>query len=449
MTNRPHNPTETLRCRMDEAVPSDFLCGKTIEAALSGGLDSVVLLHLLVGMRTRQKFELKAVHVHHGLSPDADEWADFCTAYCSRLGIPLRIVRVTVDAAGLGIEAAARAARYRAFSDGLCDIVALAHHHDDQIETFMLSALRGGGLRGMAAMPEWRPLNAKTKIWRPLLTSSREELTQYAAAHGLHYVDDASNRDNSLLRNWLRNEMLPQFQVRVPEFKHQITANIAALQDDLSLLDEITEEDTALVCADGWFDVAVWRGLSDTRRRRVLRRFVQEHGLGVPTRSSIGDFAQTLLAFQTASAEWTLPKGKIHVYRNRLFVVRNDGEKFPWLCEGGLKGRLKTVLNDNGFTLAQRKKGLGEEALNAEATVRPVRSGDMIRLHGGSKKVRKLLQEKGVPPFMREIWPVVADASGNCIAVINICSASNYEEADGMQINFFASDGPFMELNRK
>ncbi|WP_373740408.1 tRNA lysidine(34) synthetase TilS [Neisseria sp.] len=447
--NRPHDPTEILHRRMAEAVPSDFLSGKAVEAALSGGLDSVVLLHLLAEARNRQEFELKAVHVHHGLSPDADDWADFCTAYCTMLGVPLRIVRVKVDAAGLGIEAAARAVRYRAFSDGLCDIVALAHHHDDQIETFMLSALRGGGLRGMAAMPELRPLNEKTKIWRPLLSSRREELAQYAAVHGLDYVDDASNLDNNLLRNWLRNDILPQFQVRVPEFKHQITANIAALQDDLSLLDEITEEDIALVCANGWFDVDVWRGLSDARRRRVLHRFVQEHGLGVPTRAGIGDFAQTLLAFQTASAEWTLPKGKIHVYRNRLFAVRNDGKNFPWLREGGLKGRLKNVLNDNGFVLAQRNKGLGEEALNAEATVRPMRSGDIIRLQGGSKKVRKLLQEKGVPPFMRTFWPVVADVSDNCIAVVNICVSSDYEEADGMQINFFASDGPFVELNRK
>ena len=153
---------DLLECLFMNETPS--LSGKDIEVGLSGGLDSVVLLHMLSCLRQQHGFSLRAVHVHHGLSPNADDWAEFCLDYCNRLSIPIRIAHVRVKKGNSGIEAAARAERYRVFSDGLSDILALAHHQDDQVETFMLAVARGGGLRSLAAMPQQRDLNTETKI---------------------------------------------------------------------------------------------------------------------------------------------------------------------------------------------------------------------------------------------------------------------------------------------
>ena len=212
-----------------------------VEVGLSGGLDSVVLLHLLHRTREFHHFDLRAVHVHHGLSTNADSWAKFCQDYCRGLNVTLRVCRVNVEKQGKGLEAAARAARYQAFSDGLKKIIVLAHHRNDQIETFMLSAVRGGGLRGMAAMPVWRDLNEEIQIWRPLLAFSRQELAEYAQQWGLSFVEDESNEDSGYLRNWMRNQALPKWQQRIPNFEQQICTNVRLLQEDLQLLDELIE----------------------------------------------------------------------------------------------------------------------------------------------------------------------------------------------------------------
>lgn len=132
--------------RSFQAAFPDLPSHTVFEVGLSGGLDSVVLLHLLHRMREFRHFDLRAVHVHHGLSANADNWAKFCQDYCWGLNVALRVYRVNVEKQGKGLEAAARAARYQAFSDGLKKIIVLAHHRNDQIETFMLSAVRGGGI---------------------------------------------------------------------------------------------------------------------------------------------------------------------------------------------------------------------------------------------------------------------------------------------------------------
>ena len=150
--------------------------GCMVRVGLSGGLDSVVLLHMLACLREEIGLDVHALHVHHGLSRNADEWLLFCTRLCQEWNVPFRSVKVEVKKDGLGIEAAARKARYQAFSDDPSGIIALAHHQDDQIETFMLAAVRGGGIKALAAMPQWRKLDEGTQIWRPLLTFSRKEL---------------------------------------------------------------------------------------------------------------------------------------------------------------------------------------------------------------------------------------------------------------------------------
>src|ERR1044071_566037 len=169
---------------------------KRIAVGLSGGVDSVVLLHQL-----RERGPVSAIHVHHGLSPNADAWADFCRRLCKRWGIPLLVHRVRVRKAGKGLEAAAREARYDVFRKVPFPVVALAHNLDDQAETVLMNLLRGTGVRGASGMAERSRLGAKT-LWRPLLATSRSEIEFWARAKKLSWIEDESNSNEALTRNF-------------------------------------------------------------------------------------------------------------------------------------------------------------------------------------------------------------------------------------------------------
>ena len=369
---------------------------------MSGGLDSVVLLHLLHRTREFHHFDLRAVHVHHGLSTNADSWAKFCQDYCRGLNVTLRVCRVNVEKQGKGLEAAARAARYQAFSDGLKKIIVLAHHRNDQIETFMLSAVRGGGLRGMAAMPVWRDLNEEIQIWRPLLAFSRQELAEYAQQWELSFVEDESNEDSGYLRNWMRNQALPQWQQRIPNFERQICANVRLLQEDLQLLDELIESEY----------------------------FLRKQTESLPSYHSIADFAQVL---ETADqAQLNLPDGKLVVYRDKLFVCQeSEFQKLPWCNGREVRGRLKDILLENGFVLLPFKGGLSEEELEKQAVLRNVAKGDVIQSGQREKSVEKLLQECHIVPFIRKYWPIILSMGNKCLAVINLRVGSDVQIGEG------------------
>lgn len=400
------------------------------EVGLSGGLDSVVLLHLLHRMREFRYFDLRAVHVHHGLSTNADSWAKFCQDYCQRLNVALRVCRVNVENQGKGLEAAARAARYRAFSDGLKKIIVLAHHRNDQIETFMLSAVRGGGLRGMAAMPVWRELNEEIQIWRPLLAFSRQKLAEYAQQWGLSFVEDESNEDSGYLRNWMRNQALPQWQQRIPNFERQICANVRLLQEDLQLLDELIESEYHRISQNGIFSIILWRQCTPLLRRRLLWYFLRKQTESLPSYHSIADFARVL---ETADqAQLNLPDGELVAYRDKLFVCQESKfQKLPWCNGSEVRGRLKDILLENGFVLLPFKGGLSEEELEKPAVLRNMVKGDVIQLGQREKSVEKLLQECHIVPLVRKYWPIILSMGNKCLAVVNLRVRSDVQIGEG------------------
>ncbi|WP_165088650.1 tRNA lysidine(34) synthetase TilS [Neisseria yangbaofengii] len=401
----------------------------SIEIGLSGGLDSVVLLHLLARFREQKNFKLNAVHIHHGLSPLADEWVDFCRTLCAQSNVDLRVAKVAIKGKGKGIEAAARAERYRVFSDGLCDILALAHHQNDQIETFMLGVARGGGMRSLAAMPKWRDLNQSIKIWRPLLDIPRAALENYALEHHLAYVSDESNQDTGYLRNWIRHEALPQWQRQVSNIHRQILSNVRSMQDDLALLDEVTQDDYRRILSDGLFQVKQWRSLSELRRRRVLHHFFQVHQIRLPSHKTLSDMVRVLL--EAESAQWQFDDKIIDFYRDILYVRAIHTENYPWLRHEGIQGRLKDILLENGFILKPHRFGLSEQVLMDAGTVRKVTNSDVIKLELGHKSTKKILQECHILPSVRQIWPVITNADGICLAVVNLKANQDFRASDG------------------
>ena len=187
--------------RIAQVIPPEA----TICVGLSGGLDSTVLLTVLA-RHLADAHRVTALHVHHGLSPNADQWVKFCERLCANEGVPLAVERVRVDAASpLGLEGAARVARYAVYSARPEPYIALAHHLDDQAETVLMQLLRGTGMRGIAAMPELRGLRGtNVNIFRPLLNFSRAQLAEFAKAEGLRWIEDESNASTGPSRNFLR-----------------------------------------------------------------------------------------------------------------------------------------------------------------------------------------------------------------------------------------------------
>ena len=399
-----------------QAIAPHIPAHQHICLALSGGVDSMVLLHLLASLRTSHPFTLSAIHVHHGLNPDADQWLDFCRAACAQLNVPFAAERVRVEPKGQGIEAAARAARYAVFAAQPCDAIALAHHQDDQIETFFLAALRGGGIRALAAMPSRRVWQGKTLL-RPLLAYSRAEIEAYAAAHGLAHVNDSSNQDPGLLRNWLRHQMLPQLVFRLPHAAAHIQTTIATLQDEHALLNEIIAEDWQRIhTPDNQFSRPAWQQLSPLRRRQMLHRFAHAHALGTPSKRSLADFARVLN--QAAhSATWQLPRGKALLHRQILFPLPNRAfNSLAW--QQPQIGSLKTLAQQAGLTWQPETPAVR----TLSGCLRCANKHDRIAIASGHKNVFQLLQEHGVPPELRHHWAIIANSQNRCIAVANLRS---------------------------
>jgi len=308
----------------------------TILIGLSGGVDSVVLLHLLHQLAPRFSCQLSALHVHHGISPNADAWADFCTELCERYHIPLHIEHV--DIAPLrahGIEAAARKLRHAAFARQPCDFVALAHHADDQAETLLLQLLRGAGVRGASAMPvlsqvegpvlsrSQQPFVKRTAaltpsplagegwgegvehrpvLLRPLLHCSRREILDYAAANNLQWIEDESNADDSYPRNFLRHRLLPLLEEKFPACRATLArsaqhfAEASELLDDLARLD--VQRPPSPSMGEGWgegaLEISRLQSLSQPRAKNLLRYFLHSIGAPMPQAVQLDDMLQQL-----------------------------------------------------------------------------------------------------------------------------------------------------------
>ncbi|MDP3439901.1 MAG: tRNA lysidine(34) synthetase TilS [Azonexus sp.] len=312
-----NKPSTDLPGRLGDFLASRLAPDERLCVGLSGGCDSVVLLHLLsfAGVAHR----LSAIHVHHGLSPNADRWADFCVDYCRQLAVPLNIQYVAVDRKnGLGLEAAARQARYVAFAESAVDCLLLAQHRGDQAETLLFNLLRGTGVTGAAAMPIERNFGA-LRLLRPLLDVSRTEIEAYARLNNLAWVDDESNTDISFTRNYLRHEALTALTQRFPAAEAALCQAAANFSEAAGLLDELAEVDWRQAADGDLARLSVLRALSLPRLKNLLRYRLRQLGWRVPVAARLDEFAHQL---QTAAPdrhpELVLPEGKMRSALGRL-----------------------------------------------------------------------------------------------------------------------------------
>lgn len=377
--------------------------GAAMAVGYSGGLDSTVLLHVLAGLRGTFAFRLSAVHVHHGLSASADEWAEHCRAECRALEVPLRLEHVQVRRAGQGLEAAARAARYRVFAGLGVDSLALAHQRDDQAETVLLQLLRGAGMKGLAAMPARRALG-KISLLRPLLEVPRLDIERYAQAHALRWIEDASNFDPALRRNAARHHILPMIETHFPGAGLNLARAATHFAECAALLDALAALDGA--DAGEGLEVARLAALDAARARNLLRRYLELHGVPIQRERLHEALTQMLNARADAEPEVAFATAALRRFQGRLRLL----ERVPtpvqqvWIWQGeheldlGAAGGLSfTPAVGQGVRLpAQAKVCLraGGEKLRTAAR-RPART------------LKNLLREAALPPWLRDRLPLI------------------------------------------
>ncbi|MBT9567762.1 MAG: tRNA lysidine(34) synthetase TilS [Thiobacillus sp.] len=382
--------------------------------ALSGGLDSAVLLHLLAARRASYPFSLKAVHVNHGLSPHAEKWEAFCQHRCDALEVGLSIHRVRIGHADpAGVEAAARRERRAVFAGLDTGFLLTAHHQNDQAETLLLQLLRGSGPKGLAAMPEAQRVPGWHAVQlRPLLACSRSALRQYAQAYGLSWVEDESNQDPRYRRNVLRQRVIPELDRHFPGAAGTL-ARAAALQaESAALMDDLAAIDSAQAIQDGRLDCAVLSGLSDSRARNLLRYFIAQQGWPLPNLRRLNEALHQLRDAQSAAGV-CVGLGRVALRRYRrgayLVPVRDPLPQTRRVWQGEAELVLEQ-LGKKVLLTPTRGAGLSRARLEAGHVELGVRAGrETLRLAVGGphRTLKNLLQEAAVPPWERDRLPVL------------------------------------------
>ena len=393
---------------IDESWPGARFC-----VALSGGLDSTVLLHAMTALCRREGTGgLRAVHLDHGLQAESAAWAEVCRAACRAAGVPLEVISLRlVPADGASIEAAARDARYAALARNLQpgEWLLTAHHRDDQLETVLIQLLRGAGVAGLAAMPA-RASFGRGWHARPLLDVDRACLAAYAKRHALAWIEDPMNDAERYDRGWLRANVLPAIRDRWPAAAATVARSAAHLAQASRLLAEVAAADAAGVLEDGRLAVEGLRRLSHDRQVNLVRWWLRCQGLRPPP---AGRRAASMRVFFDARRDaapclrWE--GGALRRYRGRLYALPPmssepllapaSGSSSCYDLGPGL-GQFALIAGDGGGLCAARA---------GAATIRFRSGGESLRPHPDRprKRLKDLCQENGIVPWMRDRLPLV------------------------------------------
>jgi len=407
----------------------------SMAVALSGGLDSMVLLRVAHAYAREHGLNLFAFHVHHGLSPNADAWRAHCASACALLGVPFDARDVSVVKGKSGVEAAARKARYAALGE-MCrahgaGLLLTAHHLDDQAETVLLQLLRGAGPAGLSGMDAANRAptllgDDRLVMARPLLQVARAELEALAQEEGIAWVEDESNSDPRYARNALRHTVMPALGAAFPGFQQRVARSSMHAQAALRIMTEVADQDLNS-CLDGdAVDLAKLRALSPDRIANALRHWFTLRHLAMPSTAWMDEMIDQLFeAREDAQLLVVHPDCHVRRHRDRLHlvpklpdlagmrdpddvgVIDKHAQGFAWRGESGL------AFPDYGgilhFDVAGR--GFDPEWLRAAALEIDFRKGgEKLKLAANrpSRSLKAHFQAGGIPAWERARLPIVS-----------------------------------------
>ena len=384
----------------------------TIVLGLSGGVDSVVLLDLLA-KSTLGLDQIKVIHVNHGLSDEALKWQHFCEELCHSYRIEFYCEKVDITDLSLGIEGAARQARYAALSKYMSDdsVLLTAQHENDQAETLLLALKRGSGVLGLAAMQPVSQLPLGRQA-RPLLGVSQLIINQYATLHGLEWVEDDSNVDIRFDRNFLRHNIIKTLNDRWPHFSQSAARSAQLCQEHMMLADEIAHIDLANCrVTDKQISLAHLSTLTDVRINNVLRYWLRQNSVALPSQKQFAQLVNQLFCAKAdANISVELGHHRIKRYLANAYITSSDDSE------------LERILVDDNFSSIVLLHGLGEitfNACDAKIRVKAPEAGQRVTIEFGlsgstkgwpierdkRRSLKKLWQEYEVAPWQRSQVP--------------------------------------------
>lgn len=301
--------------------------GQRILVGVSGGIDSMVLADILWRNREYLSKDFNVLHVDHQIHPESANWAKFVEDWCAERSIPCKTVRVDISKFGNNLERAARQARYEAFANERADAILLAHHADDQCETFFLKLFRGSGLKGLRCMnkssPSW--IDPTVTLLRPLLGWNKERILNYAENYGVPNIEDVSNADTTFDRNWIRHDLWPLILKRNEIADINLQRSIALINEGWELTQDLAQIDLqACSNADGSLD---WRKvvtLSRPRLKNLILHILDQHNVTGFSTHHVEEFVRSLNTADLDSRNELKVKG---------FVVRKTGKKIVFVNE--------------------------------------------------------------------------------------------------------------------
>lgn len=410
-----------------------LVAGRAVCVAYSGGVDSHVLLHLLATTNHPQLPAVRALHIEHGLNPESENWAEHCRRIAADLGIDFETISVSVDKiAELGMEAAAREARYHAFRYDLDEdeVLLTAQHQQDQAETLMLQLLRGAGPGGLSAMWPEAELDGLTII-RPFLELSKQDILEYAQLHQLRWINDPSNDDLNINRNFLRHEIWPRLAERWPALSKTLSRSAEHCRESVVLMRELADLDAQKVCPQQTdrLSLSALLKLPMARQRNLLRYAIENNGLPLPSAvilQRILDEVCHAAGDRMPEVKW--PGAQVRRYRDELYIEPAQTDAID-LGEIAVQGTDDVQLAD-GRVLKWRLtsgQGLKQHVVKSRLLLKFREGGERIRLQGHAqhKSLKQLFQEWDVPPWQRQQIPLLF-VEHELIAVVGFGYAEHY-----------------------
>ena len=408
--------SNNLLCDTSEVLLAHIKQGDHLTIALSGGIDSVVLLHVLAKLSKQLQFKLSAVHVNHGISSNASLWSRFCCSLCHTYGISIYVAHLQIKKeAGISLEAIAREERYRVFSHMQANYLVLAQHLDDQAETLLLQLFRGAGVRGLSAMPIIRKQasDAAPQILRPLLDISRSRIEAYARQNKLNWINDESNDNIAFNRNFLRHEILPILRERYPNYPKTLLRTSRHLSEASLLLDELAEIDSAHCLSSGKLQVDYLRELSFPRAKNLLRYTLLKYGAVLPSTTKIENILNQLLSIGMDNQfHINLGDTEIRCYRGIIYMLpaktpSQESKQCVWRGEAYLA--LPHLRGTIRFTQVKNQGISQQKILNEPVTVRSRSGGERFTpaCNRPRRSLKNLLQETAIPPWERITMPLL------------------------------------------
>lgn len=406
--------TELLSSHSIESALDQYSNAARIYIGYSGGVDSHVLLHLCASI-TKFKDRITAVYVHHGLQAEAESWARHCEKTAKILGVDFIVLRVNAVASpGESPEEAARNARYLALKSliGVNDMLMVAQHRDDQLETVLLQLFRGGGLRGLSAMPEIMAFGQGVML-RPLLNVSKLAIDNYARVQGLSWVDDPSNLSHDYDRNFLRNAVLPLLKQRWPACDKTVARSARHCADAQLVISALAEElfRRAFNAVDKTLCISQLESYEVTQQPLVIRQWFQALNLKMPAQAFVERLQSEVISAREDSDPALSGQGYfVRRYRDKLYCLKQaEPETLRDIIWPAGQASIR-VSDHQTLSCAPSSAGIDRERWQDASIVSKARSGgEKIRLPGRKDHhaLKKLFQEAGIPPWERETIPLV------------------------------------------